>query len=231
LPGDHARTARYRIDIDYPPLSPQAKPLTQALHERSRVAKQAFMKALPDPKTVPEFADRQLQLLIHYKLFSRTPAFVSVSEEGMMDTGGAHPMPLDGTFVFDVRAKRVISLDDLFTDPAKARASLADHARQALTAQLLAKVPGGDKTSAKVRKVWKDDMRQMIDAGTQPTKTHFSNFLVDAGGLNRAGGLILVFPPYQVAPYVYGVQTVKVPLKVFAGALKPVYREAFGLAP
>lgn len=189
------------------------------------------MKALPDPERTPEFAHRQLQLKIDYRVASRTPAFISVREQGMMDTGGAHPVPLDGTFVFDIRAKRLVTLEDLFADPDTARATLAGYARTALEKRLLSKVPGGDRTPAKVRKVWQDNMRAMIVAGTRPTAGNFDGFLVDAGGLDRSGGLVLVFPPYRVAPYVYGPQTVDVPLKVFAGALKPAWRGAFGMAP
>jgi hypothetical protein len=231
LPADHAHTARYAITIDYPPLSPQADVLTQALHQRSQAAKRDFMQALPDPKQLPEFAHRQFQLIIHYKVASRTPAFISVREQGMMDTGGAHPVPLDGTFVFNARGKKLVALDDLFTDPQATRKTLAEFARKALEADLLKQVPGGDKTPAKARKIWQDNMRKMIEAGTQATAHHFNEFLVDAGGLDRSGGLVLVFPPYQVAPYVYGAQTVEVPLKVFADALKPAWRGTFGLAP
>ncbi|GAB3035087.1 DUF3298 and DUF4163 domain-containing protein [Oleiagrimonas citrea] len=227
----HISTRRYRIDVTYPPLSPEADVLARALHARTEAARVDFMKGLPDPKTLPEFADRQLRMMIDYKVASRTPAFVSVREQGMIDTGGAHPIPLDGTFVFDLPHRRLVAFDDLFVDPVAARARLSVLARKALYAKLLDKVPGGDKTSAKVRKQWQDNMRGMIDDGTRPTAQNFGEFLVDGGGLDAPPSLVLVFSPYQVAPYVYGAQTVKVPLKDFASMLKPPYRGAFGLAP
>ncbi|RAP57412.1 RsiV family protein [Oleiagrimonas sp. MCCC 1A03011] len=227
----HISTRRYRIDVTYPPLSPEADVLARALHARTEAARVDFMKGLPDPKTLPEFADRQLRMMIDYKVASRTPAFVSVREQGMMDTGGAHPIPLDGTFVFDLPHRRLVAFDDLFVDPVAARARLSVLARKALYAKLLDKVPGGDKTPAKVRKQWQDNMRGMIDDGTRPTAQNFGEFLVDGGGLDAPPSLVLVFSPYQVAPYVYGAQTVKVPLKDFASMLKPPYRGAFGLAP
>jgi hypothetical protein len=222
LPGDHASTARYKIAIDYPGLAPGANVLMQALHEHAAAAKREFMQALPDPQKFPEFASRQLQLLIDYRVTATSPAFISVRGKGMMDTGGAHPIPLDASFVFDRQALRLLSLDDLFEDPASVRKLLADFARKALEKKLLAQAPGKDEATPAVRQEWLDNMRRMIAAGTKPDAKDFGQFQVDAGGL------LLVFPPYQVAPYVYGTQTVAVPLEVFAGALKPHYRQAFG---
>jgi len=194
----------------------------QALHKHAAVAKREFMQALPDPQQFPEFASRQLQLLIDYQVTASSPAFISVRGKGMMDTGGAHPLPLDASFVFDRHGQRVLALDDLFADPASARKLLADFARTALEAKLLAQAPGKDEATPAARQEWLDNMRGMIADGTAPEAKNFGEFQVDAGGL------LLVFPPYQVAPYVYGAQTVEVPLDVFAAALKPRYREAFG---
>jgi hypothetical protein len=226
LPGDHAHTARYTIDISYPPLSPEADVLTRAMHQRGEAAKRALMQVV---QAAP--AGRPVQLALVFEVASRTPRLLSVREKGLMDTGGAHPRPLIGTFVFDMQAKKLLSLDDLFNDPAKTRIQLAAFARRALYAKLLDKVPGGDKTPPKVRAEWQANMRGMIDPGTAPTPANFSHFLINSGSLDQSMSLTLVFPPYQVAPYVYGVQTVDVPLKVFAAGLRPAYRAAFGLAP
>jgi len=225
LPGDHASTPRYAITIDYPALAPGADALMQALHEHAAAAKREFMLALPDPRQFPEFASRQLQLRIDYRVTASGPAFISVRGKGMMDTGGAHPLPLDASFVFDRQAQRVLGLDDLFVDPDAARRMLAVFARSALERKLLAQAPGTDEATPEARQEWLDNMRGMIDDGTRPEAKNFAEFQVDADGL------LLVFPPYQVAPYVYGTQTVAVPLAVFAATLKPRYRPAFGPPP
>jgi hypothetical protein len=227
LPGDNVTTPRYRIAIHYPTLSAQEAVLAQALRGTSAAAKRGFMQALPDPKQFPEFADRQLQLQLDYTVAARTADFTSVRERGMSDTGGAHPIPVEGSFVYDVHAQRVIALDDLFTDPATARQRLSTLARNALSEKLLAKAPDASEASPEARREWTGNMRQMIDAGTDPTAANFSNFVVRAGAGDTAAGLTLIFSPYQVAPYVYGTQTVDVPAEVFAGLLKPPYRQAF----
>lgn len=225
LPGDHASTPRYQIAIGYPPLAADADVLLQALRAHAAEAKREFMQALPDPQKFPEFASRQLQLLIDYRVTASSPAFISIRGQGMMDIGGAHPLPLDTTFVFDRQAQRVLTLDDLFVDPDAARKLLADFSRSALEGKLLAQAPGKDEATPEARQEWLDNMQRMIDDGTQPEAKDFAEFQVDADGL------LLVFPPYQVAPYVYGAQTVAVPLEVFAAALKPRYRAAFGASP
>ncbi|MBN8712653.1 MAG: DUF3298 domain-containing protein [Xanthomonadales bacterium] len=222
VPADHTTTPRYAIAIDFPTLPPGADVLMQALHDHATAAKREFMQALPDPQKFPEFASRQLQLLIEYRVTAGSPAFISVRGTGMMDTGGAHPLPLDASFVLDRQARRVLELGDLFVDPDAARDLLATYARSALERKLLAQAPGQNEATPEARREWLDNMRGMIADGTQPEAKNFAEFQVDAGGL------LLVFPPYQVAPYVYGAQTVEVPLEVFAAALKPQYRAAFG---
>ncbi len=227
LPGDHARTRHYRIDIAYPHLPPADDALDRALHAAGDKAKREFMLGLPDPKALPGFADRQMQLKIDFSVAARMPRFVSVREKGMAATGGAHPIPIDGSFVYDVQAQKVIGLDDLFDDPAKARRVLAGFARAALEKKLLAEVPGGSEASPEARREWKRNMREMIEDGTAPTRQNFSEFVVLAGAGDKASGLELIFSPYQVAPYVYGTQTVDVPVDVFAGLLGKDYRNAF----
>ena len=230
LPGDHAQTKRYRIDISYPPLPASEQALSKALHQAGDKAKREFMSALPDPKEFPEWADRQLQLMLEFSVAARMPAFVSIREQGMADTGGAHPIPVDATFVYDTRAGKIMSLGDLFVDPEAARERLSQVARKSLEKKLLAKVPGGEHTTAKARKEWTTNMRKMIVEGTEPTAENFSEFVILAGAGDKASGLELVFSPYQVAPYVYGSQTVDVPVDMFGSLLKPEYASAFDLA-
>ena len=229
--GEQADTKRYKIDIRYPVLGTGEAPLDSMLHKIAAAAKQDFMQSLPDPKRFPEFADRQMQLLIDFKITARTADFVSVRETGMQDSGGAHPIPIDSTIVYDVQARRTVTLDDLFSDADAARKVLADYARTELTNKIMAQAPKPGEGSPQAIKEWKTNAQKMIDDGTQPTQQNFANFIVRAGNSGEPSpGLILIFPPYQVAPYVYGTQTVDVPTATFAQYLKPQYRGAF-IAP
>ncbi|MDQ2972265.1 MAG: DUF3298 and DUF4163 domain-containing protein [Pseudomonadota bacterium] len=229
LPGAHASTQRYKIDISYPTLTEREAPLASALRQTGGNAIQEFLQSLPDPKQFPEFADRQLQLLIDFKIASRTNDFVSVREQGMSDTGGAHPLPIDASFVYDARSQRVIALEDLFADPSAARKRLAEFAHATLTKKMMTQAPKRNEGSPQAIQEWKANAQQMIDDGTKPTADNFSNFVVDVtdNALDPSPGLTLIFPPYQVAAYVYGTQTIEVPAHVFVQCLKPPYRKAF----
>ncbi|HEX7370595.1 MAG TPA: DUF3298 domain-containing protein [Rhodanobacteraceae bacterium] len=229
VPSDHATTKHYKIAIDMPQLSPAAKPLAEALRTTADNAKRDFIQALPDPQSVPEMADRQFDLLIDFKLAAQTPAFTSVRETGSSDTGGAHPIPVQASFVLDRKAGKLIALDDLFANPDAARKALANFAHDALLKKMMANAPKPGEGTPEALRAWKVNMLQMLDDGTKPTSVNYSVFVVRAGASADAPspGLTLVFPPYQVAPYVYGTQTVDVPASVFAKYLKPAYANDF----
>lgn len=228
---EHVATSRYRIDIGYPVLNADEAPFAAMLRRIAGAAKQDFLRALPDPKLFPEFADRQMQLRIEFRLAARTSDFVSVRETGFQDTGGAHPAPIDAAIVYDAHARRTLPLDDLFAQPDAARKALADFARAAITRKLMAQAPKPGQGPQQAIAEWKDSAKRMIEQGTQPTSQNFANFIVRTTGnpLDPSPGLTLIFPPYQVAAYAHGTQTVFVPTEVFARYLKPQYRNAFGI--
>jgi hypothetical protein len=229
LPGDHAVTRHYKIAIALPTLPADEKPLADALRITADNAKRDFIQALPDPQTLPEFANRRFDLVLDFKVVAQTAAFTSVRETGSSDTGGAHPIPVDASFVFDRKAGKLMSLDDLFSDPDAARRALANFAHDTLLKKFMANAPKpGEGTPDAIRE-WKANTVQMLDDGTRPTTVNYSVFVVRAGATSDApsAGLTLIFPPYQVAPYVYGTQVVDVPAGVFAKFLKPAYAADF----
>ncbi|MDE2054394.1 MAG: DUF3298 domain-containing protein [Xanthomonadaceae bacterium] len=212
-----------------PTLPAAAKPLAEAMRTTADNAKRDFVQALPDPETLPEFANRQLELLLDFKVAAQTSAFISVRESGSSDTGGAHPNPVQAAFVFDRKAGRLIALDDLFANPDAARRALANFAHDTLLRKLMANAPKPGEGSPDAIREWKSNMLQMLDGGTKPTTVNYSVFVVRAGAAQDAPspGLTLIFPPYQVAPYVDGTQTVDVPASTFAKFLKPAYQGDF----
>jgi hypothetical protein len=229
VPVDHATTKHYKIAVSLPTLPADAKPLNEAMRTTADNAKRDFVQALPDPDTLPEFANRQFELLLDFKVAAQTPAFISVRESGSSDTGGAHPNPVQAAFVFDRKAGKLVALDDLFADPDAARKALANFAHDNLLKKFMADAPKPGEGSPDAIREWKANMLQMLDGGTKPTTVNYSVFVVQAGANQQAPspGLTLIFPPYQVAAYVYGTQTVEVPAGVFAKFLKPAYQADF----
>lgn len=230
LPGDHAVTRHYKISVMLPTLPDGEQPLVDALRTTADNTKRDFLKSLPDPRQFPEFAERRFELLLKFRIAANTAAFTSVRETGMKDTGGAHPAPVEAAFVFDRHAGKLVRLDDLFAKPEAARKALANAAHDVLLKKFMANAPkASDGSSPEAIRGWKSSMLQMLNDGTQPTTVNYSMFVVRAGeGENAPSpGITLVFPPYQVAPYVYGTQTVEIPASVFATFLKASYHGDF----
>lgn len=226
-PGVHISKAHYRVDLTYPGLPATYAPLKAKVRQAGHASQMQFVQSLPEPGQLPRLANRQLTLTIHFMLKTDTARFVSVLGTGAADTAGAHPMPITQTFVYDKNKRQLIPLNALFENPGKARQRLSQYARRRLHSKLLRQIPGGREASAKVRQQWVSLMRAMINKGTRPTADNYAHFTVLGSTGGKADGIELVFPPYQVAPYSYGVQVVSVPASVLLEYLKPGYRAAF----
>jgi hypothetical protein len=111
------------------------------------------------------------------------------------DTFGAHPNTDFKTFTFDKKTGGMLSLSDLFAPGANYLASLSTIARKMLPATIAARE--GIKASAVDT--------TMLNAGTSAKAENFKDWYVD--GTN----LVIVFPPYAVAAYAAGAQTLTIP--------------------
>lgn len=121
------------------------------------------------------------------------------------DTLGAHGNMTFTTFTFDASAGAPLSLADLFTPGADYLARLSQISRGKLPG-----IIGGNIDAAFVK--------NFIEPGTTPEEKHFENFFLD----NRE--LVILFAPYQVAPYSAGPQTLRIPVSDLADILKPEHR-------
>ncbi len=134
----------------------------------------------------------------------QSPRLINVFLDGSQDTGGAHPNAYYENVLFDPSLKKEILVSDLFTD---ASSSL----------QLLA-----TWTRAELKK--NTDMLEVTDpdwmaGGTDPTQSNyqFSHLTAD--------GLVVLFPPYQVAAYVAGPQEITIPWEKVNPLLKAEYQK------
>lgn len=114
-------------------------------------------------------------------------------------TGGAHGNTFFQTFVFDTANARELTLQDVFAagDPL---AEVAGFARDQLSATL------GDMTDA-----------EWLESGTAPTPENYANWIL------TSDSLVFFFPPYQVAAYAAGPQTVTIPLSAINDLLDPAF--------
>lgn len=221
------RETRHEVDISYPELDDSEAGLQAVLEANSERARQEFTSAIPDPDEFPELAERRYELHLDYQLANRGRDFTSVRLNGFMDTGGAHPAPIEAGFVYSRSDGEIIEVTDLFDDPQAALEALSAYSRDQLGDALSEHAPGDDEASAKAQAEWRENMTQMLDAGLEPVADNFAEFGILAEDNGPATGLKLIFPPYQVAPYVYGTQTVEVPAAVFSEWLKSEWQQAF----
>jgi hypothetical protein len=121
---------------------------------------------------------------------------IVIREEGY--TGGAHPFHTVATYNYDVKKHHEISLSDLFPMDSNYLKTVSSYARTDLTKQL---------TAASGEKKLDANMKSMLDDGTDSTKAE--NFQIFTF---TDSAITLYFGEYQVAPYVFGEQSVIMPL-------------------
>lgn len=116
------------------------------------------------------------------------------------DTLGAHGNTFFKTFTFDTKSGALLPLGDLFIPSSSYLSTLSVISRTKLPALI---GQGADTA--------------MIKIGTEPTADNFANFYLDGSNL------VLLFPPYAVAPYAAGPQTLRIPLSQLSSTLKAAY--------
>lgn len=129
---------------------------------------------------------RKYAIDIEYKTFS-SPRTVSYVYQIFEDTGGAHPNTYFHTFTFDLQSGSELKTADLF-ESGEYLTTLSTLSRAKLPALI------AERENVSVNEVAMD----FITDGTKPEAASFANFYLDGSSL------ILVFPPYQVGPYVLG---------------------------
>ncbi len=119
-------------------------------------------------------------------------------------TGGAHGSVELLAQNFDMKNGTPLILDDIFTDPQNALLILSRVSRQVLSEGVLEdfRNPEGDDGF----------IDEMLRAGTEPQPENFVVFCLIPNGLR------VYFPPYQVAPYAAGVQSVDITLDALQNA-------------
>jgi hypothetical protein len=118
------------------------------------------------------------------------------------DTLGAHGNTFFHTFTFDTKTGKALSLSDIFLPGSDYLATLSTKSRALLPGVI------GDGADT-----------GMISSGTTPDEKNFSNFFFDNADF------VVLFDPYQVAPYAAGPQTLRIPVTALADILKPEYRQ------
>ncbi len=181
------RTDRYRVNISYPAIGNAVADEELAIWARDQA--NAFVRGveqIPVPSPLP------YELAIDYDTQVASPRVISIIFTISASTAGAQPEPGGlATFVFDRQNGRRLTYENLFLRQDGLLDALSEYCAKALREQL------GEKVRP-----------DMVKAGTAPEIANFDMFALSSQGL------VIYFPPYQVAPYSEGYLRVTVPVNV-----------------
>lgn len=154
-----------------------------------------------DIETMGLGPDRKEDLQIHY-FVSSSAQTVSYIFEIYAYTLGAHGNTFYRTFTFDLNSGSSLKLADIFVSEAQYLDKLSAISRE------------------KLPELIEEDFQNQdfIVAGTAPVESSFENFFLDGASL------VLLFPPYAVAPYVAGTQTLAIPVSELLAIFNPAYQ-------
>lgn len=111
-------------------------------------------------------------------------------------SGGAHGYETTTSFNYDVKNKSEITLASLFLNDKNYLKTISDSARTQLTEKL---------TKASEQVILDENMQSMLNDGTDPAKPeNFQTFSFTPDTVT------IYFGQYQVAPYVYGEQSIDI---------------------
>ena len=197
------KKARYAISIRYPQLSLSGNPgvqqrLNALLKQNAQRMVEVFRAEYRQsgtnlPKDSPPWS-----LESEYTLEYETDRLLVLSQHGYEYTGGAHGMPLMEAFILDLQTGKRLQLKDLFKPRSPYLKLLSDYSRKALASK--------NKDELLSDTDW-------IQRGTTPTANNFSVVFP------TQKGLLIRFPPYQVAAYASGMQEVMVSYGALATVL------------
>jgi hypothetical protein len=136
------------------------------------------------------------------------PKTVSYLFTLVQDTLGAHPNAYFRSFVYDLKSGNGLELGDIFTPGTNYYQILSTISRKKLPAVIA--LSEGSKRS--------DVDLGYMNRGTTADADNFQNWYIEGNSL------MLVFPPYQVAPYSAGEQLVTIPFSELGNAVKTSYR-------
>lgn len=187
-------TSAYIIDVKYPQgfKDPRINAAVQDFIEKT---KKSFFKEIADDTDIPADAPGKTGLNVTYSLPYKTKNALSVSFNiSIYHRGAAHPS--NTVAVLNFINGRQVQLSDLFRPEVNYLKPIASFCSKKIT----------EKNFSDTK--W-------IAEGTNPVAKNYKIWAFSAKGIN------IIFDTYQVAAYVYGPQTVKIPLSQISSLLKP----------
>ncbi len=218
-PVEERSTAEYTLQITRAPIDLAHRPLLRAVEAQLAQMRDEFIgQALAAKEEGFEF-DQPWALELTVESALQTESLLHLKLSGYQYSGGAHGMPLLGSFTYLPQSSALMRIEDWFADDA-VWSAISDAAVAGLSGQLeqFGFNPGEEVEPA---------VLEWIQTGASADPANFAHYgpLLDAEAKIRA--FVITFQPYQVGPYAIGTPQVEIPPAVFAAHLKDEYRGLF----
>lgn len=194
----------FEIDVNYPTAIWQYPFAEQTVDTFLNDYKTQFMQSYTPVDHAGAYANFWT-LSFDYQVFNHSQSIMSLLFSISTYTGGAHPNYDFHTFTFDLQKNTEITLDNLFVKGSNPWATIAPIVQQSLETQL----------ATEIGSPLVDTDKQAITDGTGEDPQNYQNFVLDGDSL------VFHFPPYQVAAYAAGPQSVSIPLSSLSGLIDP----------
>jgi hypothetical protein len=156
-------------------------------------------QAVNDTFSCPE---RESTLEINYTTIYKNNGYLCFMFETFSDPRcAAHPMTFRTSFNYSYTTKGLLSIDSLFSPGTGWLEYISDYCIKELR--------------SRAKRDQLDNIDDMITGGASAKSDNFSIFTVNEQTLD------IVFNPYRVGPYVWGIQTVNIPWKGLIKMLDP----------
>lgn len=126
-----------------------------------------------------------------------------VFETVVSPSGAAHPMSYVDVLSFDAVNGDALTIDEMFADPERALAIMAEHARELIVKDLRVTAP--ELAESLADETW-------VEKGLAPERKNYAAMVL------APEGVLVVFQKYQVLPYVYGFPEALFPLDLLKEA-------------
>lgn len=215
---------RMVVGITYPSGLQRYPALAQVLSDYSYARRQELQREADalgnDNPAVP------YDLTLSFQKLVDTPDLVAIAADGDLYTGGAHGQPLVMRYVWLAKENRMLTASELIPTSA-GWVVVANYARQQLKMAAKERIEEDRAlTTEEVAQLMSSDAKS-IDEGTAAKPENFEHFEPLLDPQQKVRGLRFVFPPYQIGPYAYGVQSIDVPAAVLLPQVDPAYRGLF----
>lgn len=201
--------SKYTLDIQYPEITGfKDSNIEKSVNEK--IAKivtdqvREFKKSAAETGSFVQDNNFMSGLDIRYEIAQANENIFSLSlQVSNFAAGAAHPSNYNLTFNYQPSSQsEEITLSDLFKADSNYLEILSRISREDLNNQF--------KNES--------ELKEFINSGTEPLEENFKNFIL------KPSELVLVFDPYQVAPYAAGTRTVSISKDKIKDILNPNIR-------